>query len=73
MLITPAPTPGESWTKENKGHTFHWWKLHKYWTATHNLTNCKMQHDTPTNNTESTKSSDKNHSRSIWHLLKVIT
>ena len=56
---TTAPTSGDSWMKENNGRTFHWCKWHEYWTATHNSKNCRIQQNTPTNKTNSTKSSDE--------------
>ena len=54
-----VPISGEYWTKEKNGRTWNWCKCHEYWTATHNSNNCLMQHDTSTNNTDRTKSSDK--------------
>ena len=54
-----ALTSGESWKKENNGRTFHWCKRQEYWTANKNPKNCRMQQNTPTNKTGSTKSSDK--------------
>ena len=54
-----TPSSGEYWTKEKNRRTFHWCKWHEYWTATHNSRNCRIQHDTTTNKTISTKLSDK--------------